>query len=426
MQASPLESPHVVLVTSEYMGMQVGGLGTYTNMLVNYLRSRFAHIHVIEIPNANRAPVSERRGSFGEQIIRAPYPNFMLKLDTQYDPKLEDVYRLLPVDKPLLIFGNDAYGTYVGDRIRTAARNRACLVYVPHLFAALATLHGYAGDQFQEALQTAPPHSMPFMVKDVELLGRADFVLFVSRYMHGYATKHLGGEPERNDIIEHYVEPPPVVKEHYADEVRRIIFMGRLELEKGLHDVFEHLEDVLRCMPKAIFHIYGTGSLGKILKWRSRRVGERVVFHGYKRRAELLKMLPDMDLAIVPSICEALGYSALEAMAAGVPMIVSDIGGLGDLTAWMPDGLRLHAAEGVTPLFGDNAIFGMTIPREEILRVFSYAAAHPEVLAEAGRQGAEVARERCNVERYTRQMDAFICRTLQWLAEDHPRATSSM
>ncbi len=416
MQTPTLESPHVVVVTPEYMGSQHTGLGTYIEMLMGYLRRRFAHIHVVEIAYRNRAPVSEGRGRFGEQIIRAPSPDFMSKLDIEYAPKLKEVYALLPLNKPLLIIGNDSYGAYVGKQIRGAATNKACLVNVPHLFASLANFHGYAGDRFQEALQTARPRTVPLMMKDVEMLSEADFVLFISGHMHAYAKKNLGGEPSRNGIVMHYVEPPPVVKEHYAHEVRNVIFMGRLELQKGLHDVFEHLEDVLQCMPKATFHIYGKGVLGPLLMWRSRRFGDRVVFHGYKPRPELLQVLPEMDLAIMPSIYEPFGYSALEAMAAGLPIIASDVGGLGELTSWLPEELRLHATERLTPLFGETATFGTSIPHEEVLRVFSYAAAHPEILAEAGRQGARVARE-MNVERYTREMDLFIGRTLQWLSE---------
>jgi glycosyltransferase involved in cell wall biosynthesis len=417
MTAAPLASPHVFLVTSEYMDLQIGGLGTYTDMLAAYLRGRFAHLHVVEIPYASRAPVSERRGRFGEQIVRAPFPNFLLKLDTQYDPKLEEVYQRLPLDEPLLIIGNESYGAYVGARIRAAARSTACLVYVPHVFATLMSLHGYAGERFQEALQTAHPQTVPGIMKDVELLAGADFVLFISRYMRAYAKQHLDGDPARHGIVGHYVESPPVVKSRYADEVRNVIFTGRLELQKGLHDVFESLEDVLRCLPKATFHIYGSGGLGTVLKWRSRPFGDRVVFHGYKPRAEILRVLPDMDLAILPSIYEPFGYSVLESMAAGVPIIASDVGGLGELTSWLPEGLRLHATEGLSPLFGDTAMFGTRIPGKEILRVLSYAAAHPEVLAETGRQGAALARERHNRQRYTEQMDVFIDGTLRWLAE---------
>ncbi|MFL5357712.1 glycosyltransferase family 4 protein [Archangium sp.] len=408
MSAPLLETPHVVVVTTEYTHLRVGGLGTYTEMLMDYLRRKFAHIHVVEMPYSNRDPIAVSQGPFGEQVIRAPFPNFQLKLDTQYDPKLEELYRLLPMDQPLLILGNESYGAYVGTKLRAAAKNKASLIYVPHLFASLANFNGYAGERFGELLRTAPPWAVPHMMKDVEMLSQADHVLFISQYMHAYASKHLGGEPPRNTVIGHYVEAPATVKERYSDEVRNVIFMGRLELQKGLHEVFEHLEDVLQCLPKATLHIYGKGSLKHVLRWRGRRLDDRLVWHGFKPREEVLKVLPEMDLAIMPSIYEPFGYSALEAMAAGVPLITSDVGGLGELTDWMPEGLRLRTSEGNNPLFGDGIGVGTCIPREEILRVFSHAAAHPGLLAETARRGVALTRELYNVERYTRQMDTFI------------------
>lgn len=420
MPGALLESPHAIVITSEYGNMRIGGVGTYTNMLVDYLRRGFARLHVVEIPNASREPVSVREGPLGERILRAPYPRFQTRLDTDYDPKLEALYQLLPMDEPLLIFGNDSYGTYVGERIRAAARSRACLVHVPHLFASLSHFNGYGGERFGELLRTAPPRILPFIQKDVEMLSRADFVLFVSQYMLAYASQYLGGMPERHGIVGHYVETPPVVKEHYADEVRNVIFMGRLEVLKGLHELFEHLEDVMQCLPKAVFHIYGMGSLRDVLKWRGRRFGERLVWHGYRPREEVLRVLPEMDLAVIPSLCESFGYSALEAMAAGVPIIASDVGGLGELTSWLPEGLRLRSAVGGNPLFEDVKEIGLTLPREELLRVFSYAAAHPEILAATGRRGAALARELHGAGSYTQRMDEFIDRTLQWLANGVP------
>ncbi|MFL5357713.1 glycosyltransferase family 4 protein [Archangium sp.] len=419
-----LESPHVVVVTSEYGHMRIGGVGTYTNMLVEYLRRRFAHLHVVETIHTHRWPVSVRQGEAGEQILRIPYPRFQTRLETDYDPKLEELYGLLPMDQPLLILGNETYGTYVGTRLRAVARNSACLVHIPHVFATHEIFNGYAGERFGELLRTASPRVLPFIQKDVEMLSQADFVLFISQYMRAYAERHLGGA-QRHEVVHHYVEAPPAVKERYSDEVRNVIFVGRLELSKGLHEIFEHLEDVLRCLPKATLHIYGSGTLKNLLKWRSRRFGDRVVWYGYRPREEVLRALPEMDLAVIPSAYESFGYSALEAMAAGVPLITSDVGGLGELTDWMPEGLRLRSREGSNPLFGDGDPVGTCIPREEILRVFSHAAAHPELLAETARRGVALTRELYGVERYTRQMDTLIDRTQQWLAEQAGARTAA-
>jgi glycosyltransferase involved in cell wall biosynthesis len=84
--------------------------------------------------------------------------------------------------------------------------------------------------------------------------------------------------------------------------------------------------------------IAGDGPLRRPLKKRSRRVGsiDRIHFLGALTRERLLDLYRTAAAVIVPSVpafgvVEATSFVALEAMAIGVPVIASDIGGLHEI-----------------------------------------------------------------------------------------------
>ena len=70
------------------------------------------------------------------------------------------------------------------------------------------------------------------------------------------------------------------------------------------------------------------------------KLENRVKFIGYVSHAEMSKYLHASDIFIRPSVSEGLGNSFLEAMAAGLPVIGTPVGGI-------PDFLR----DGETGLF---------------------------------------------------------------------------
>jgi glycosyltransferase involved in cell wall biosynthesis len=65
---------------------------------------------------------------------------------------------------------------------------------------------------------------------------------------------------------------------------------------------------------------------------KKKRVGKSVYFLGNKKREEIAELLKVADIFIYPSIHpEGTALSVLEAMATGLPVAVSDVGGLTDV-----------------------------------------------------------------------------------------------
>jgi glycogen(starch) synthase len=111
-----------------------------------------------------------------------------------------------------------------------------------------------------------------------------------------------------------------------------LLYLGRLEYEKGVHDVIAALPRIRRTHPGTTLTIAGEGTQ---LKWlveqaRKHRVLKAIRFVGHLGHAELLAVLHRADAAVLPSHYEPFGLAALEAAAAGTPLVTSNIGGLGE------------------------------------------------------------------------------------------------
>lgn len=116
---------------------------------------------------------------------------------------------------------------------------------------------------------------------------------------------------------------------------RLVIFTGRLEPEKGLYNllqVWQKLND-----PTARLIIVGTGSEEAVLRTVA---NDKVTFIG--RVDDVLPYLQASDIFVLPSQAEGLSNAMLEAMAVGLPVIATRVGGAPDLitssqTGWLID-----------------------------------------------------------------------------------------
>lgn len=111
-----------------------------------------------------------------------------------------------------------------------------------------------------------------------------------------------------------------------------LLYLGRLEYEKGVHDVIAALPRIRRTHPGTTLTIAGDGTQQDWLVGQARKhkVLKVTRFVGHLDHAELLAVLHRADAAVLPSHYEPFGLVALEAAAAGTPLVTSNIGGLGE------------------------------------------------------------------------------------------------
>jgi glycogen synthase len=154
-----------------------------------------------------------------------------------------------------------------------------------------------------------------------------------------------------------------------------LLFVGRLEYEKGVHDAIAALPRIRRAHPGTTLTIAGDGTQQDWLVEQARkyRVLKATRFVGRLDHAELLAALHRADAAVLPSHYEPFGLVALEAAAAGTPLVTSNIGGLGEAVI--------------------NGETGMSCPPRDVARLAEAVGAVLDDPAAAQRR-ARAARER--------------------------------
>ncbi|MBC2643653.1 glycosyltransferase family 4 protein [Rhodococcus sp. NPDC056960] len=112
----------------------------------------------------------------------------------------------------------------------------------------------------------------------------------------------------------------------------KLLFVGRLEYEKGVQDAIAALPRIRRSHPGTTLSIAGEGTQFTWLyqQARTHRVARAVNFLGTLDHIELLGWLHGADAIVLPSRYEPFGIIALEAAAAGTPLVASTAGGLGE------------------------------------------------------------------------------------------------
>ncbi len=143
----------------------------------------------------------------------------------------------------------------------------------------------------------------------------------------------------------------------------RLLYVGRLEYEKGIQDAIAALPRIRRAHPGTTLTIAGVGTQFEWLRERARvhRVARVVNFAGRLDHTELLGWLHGADAIVLPSRYEPFGIVALEAAAAGTPLVTSTAGGLGELVVDGVTGASFEPAdvsglvEAVTAVLDDPA-----------------------------------------------------------------------
>ncbi len=113
-----------------------------------------------------------------------------------------------------------------------------------------------------------------------------------------------------------------------------ILTVGRYVPEKALHFGIEAFAKVVRRFPhrKLRYEMVGYGSEEEKLRRliRELRLGDRAFLVGPRDYAGVIERLYAADLFLLSSVSEALGTVLLEAQAAGLPIVTTDVGGLRD------------------------------------------------------------------------------------------------
>lgn len=150
----------------------------------------------------------------------------------------------------------------------------------------------------------------------------------VSSFVAGLAQRAYGVEPE---IILNGI-PLPSSKEPVAASEPRILFVGRMSIQKNPVEAVRALA-LLKDLPWSC-EMIGEGPLAQEARDEAARLGlsGRLAFRGWASSVEVSSSMKQSDILLIPSLSEGLPMVAVEALANGLAIVGSRIGGLADVT----------------------------------------------------------------------------------------------
>ncbi|MFA6134152.1 MAG: glycosyltransferase [Phycisphaerae bacterium] len=287
-----------------------------------------------------------RGGAVAQWLTEASVPVTVLDIRSRLDlPKAGKLVAFLARERFDILHTHLFHADLVG-------RPAAWLTDVPHLVHTVHTAEGrYRPWQFAYARLAAP------------LCERIICVSASARDLHarrsGLPLSHYTVIPNGVDAAAFSRDPQAraELRKQWGLGEREVLaaYVGRLDGEKGIDTLLEAWSGLIAGSSVTRLIIAGDGP-------RRSRV-ENVAVHGRGRwRIKYLGFVRDVrgllsaaDMLVMPSMWEGFGLTAAEAMAAGLPVIATDVPGLRDVI--------------------DDGVTGVLVPREDAVALASTVAA---------------------------------------------------
>lgn len=173
-----------------------------------------------------------------------------------------------------------------------------------------------------------------------EVLERAEAVFCVSQLLCDQVLEQVPDPLGRLQVLPNPVDFTRVSRRSQPPErLLRWVFVGGLIERKGVTRLVRAFTVAAREDAEVSLTLYGTGALDEELVQiaRSAGVGDRLHLPGVLRHRELLAVLPEYDLLLAPSTYETFHLAVPEAVAAGLPVIVTRSGGPQEALAGVED-----------------------------------------------------------------------------------------
>lgn len=229
-------------------------------------------------------------------------------------------------------------------------------IEVAHAFLFLASGYAYLATRGRSAARlvtsarNCKPEPNPVRRAVLKRAFRASArILCNSREMARYAADCYGAPPERTRVVLNGVDTARFRVPKAAHEGLRIGTVGRVEKQKNIPAFLDAAEIVLGARPDARFEIVGDGSLRAAFAEEVQRRGlaHAVTLPG--TRADIPGFFAGLDQFWLTSDWEGTPNVVLEAMAAGLPVIATRVGGTPEVIDDGVTGILVEAgdAEGI-------------------------------------------------------------------------------
>jgi glycosyltransferase involved in cell wall biosynthesis len=321
------DRPSIALMTNyPYDGVSVsGGVETATIGLLEGLRAYVDEFdfHVIALAREIDAHRVERRDGMTYHFLAIPSS----PLATPHVvPNIINARRCLKNLNPDLVHCQDNMALAIGAMTAKPARK-------------IFTVHGIKA--VESRVWEGPEYWSHQMDAMLERWVRKHFdeVITISPYVDSFLPMQVKKHHIANPVRRLFFEQPQTG----AGDARRLLFVGALTRLKRPMDIVRALEIVQRRIPDVRLTVVGAADDGEYVNEMKQFIAERdirsVAFLGSKTQHEVAALMRESAALVLPSVQENTPMAIAEAMASGLPVIASSVGGIPFMVAHDVDGL---------------------------------------------------------------------------------------
>lgn len=189
----------------------------------------------------------------------------------------------------------------------------------------------------------------------------ADVIVAVSQATRRQIVERFGQAAGKVHVVYNGIALPADADPRAAAPARpTVCFLGRMTSQKGPLLFIEAARRILQRRPDTQFIMVGDGDLMPAVRRRRAELGleSSVALTGFLGREDIAAVLARSSVLLMPSLAEPFGLVALEAIAAGVPLVLSHHAGVAEVisSALKVDPLNVPAmADAVLALLDDPA-----------------------------------------------------------------------
>jgi len=138
----------------------------------------------------------------------------------------------------------------------------------------------------------------------------------------------------------------PASTDHSEKHGTRVLFLGRLREKKGVFDLIRAVPLIRARVPNAQFSLAGDGDIDSVRALaESLGVIDAIHLPGWVEGGEKEALLRNADVLVLPSYFEGLPVCVLEAMANGIPVVATKVGGIPDVLEDGLSGILVNAGD---------------------------------------------------------------------------------
>lgn len=198
----------------------------------------------------------------------------------------------------------------------------------------------------------------------VRVLNLADRLIVLSAYWEELFKDW--GVKATIKILPNPVELIPVL-ENKSKQIQ-LLFMGVLLRRKGVFQLLEAFKQLIKKYPNLHLVYAGSGELFEDLKDKINLLGlgNQITLAGWVQGADKMLLLQQSTIFILPSYNECFPVSLLEAMSAGIPSVVTNVGGVVDIIQDGDNGLLVNPGDIEEIVLKVSALLDDKLLRERI------------------------------------------------------------